>query len=293
MQKTLSILLLLITLFACGHKQTQDGDIPVPEVLMQVGDSVLTRNMVLAQLPAGISAEDSARLFDAIVEEWLERNMLADIASKNIPDMERIDAMVEQYRRQLMTEEYRRLMAEEYKPEVSEDSIRRRYEQHPEAYTLTQPIIKGIYVKLPARAPQLAEVRGWVKKASPEAIDELEKYGLKGAMEYDWFGDQWVAWSEIARRIPYRFDSQEGMAVSGKQFETTVDGSTYLLHITEAMPSGSRMPYDMAKPRIEQELLERHRDEYDRRLLHGIYSRAIDNRRIHVGTYVPLRYRNL
>lgn len=278
---------------SCSKPEADDKNRPHPEVLMQVGDSVLTRSQVVAQLPAGISAIDSVRLFDAIVEEWLERNMLVDIAVKNLPDMDRIDRLVEQYRRQLLADEYRRLMAAEYAGDVSPDSVRAQYNANIDRYVLLSPVIKGIYVKLPSDAPQLPEVRKWMSSATPEAIDQLEAYGLKGAMEYEYFGDEWVAWNELVRRIPYRFTSSETVTVPGKMFETSSDGITYLLHVTDVIPAGERMPYDFAKPIIEQELVETSRDAYDRRLLRDIYARELDSRRIHTGTYVPVRYRDL
>jgi len=287
------LILLPALLLSCRGKEADADAGPAPEVLMQVGDSTLTRAMVTARIPAGISPADSARLFDAIVEEWLERNMLADVAASNIPDIDHIDRMVEQYRRQLLVSEYRRLMAGEYSVKVTEDSVRARYEREPEIYTLTTPIIKGIYVKLPADAPQLAEVRGWVNKATPEAIDELENYGLRGAMEYDYFADQWVAWDEIARRIPARLDSPSAVSSQGRTLEATVDGITYLVHISEAMAAGERMPLDFARPAIEQLIAEQMRESYDHRLLRDIYLQQVDSRRIHPGTYVPLRYRDV
>ncbi len=288
--------LLLLTLSALAlagcrkEPENREDSLPKPEILMQVGDSSLTRADVLAQLPADISAADSARLFDAIVEEWLETGMVVDVAEKNLPDLDRIDRMVEQYRRRLLAEEYRRLMAGEYGAKVSPEAVKKEYEAHPEKYLLTAPVVKGIYVKLPADAPQVGEVRGWVAKATPEAIDELENYGLKGAMEYDYFGDQWVAWDDLTRRIPYRFGGVESLA-DGRLFETTKDGITYMLRILESVPAGEPMPAEFAAVRIEQELQEKQRGDYDRRLLKDIYARELRAGRIRPGTYVPLRYR--
>lgn len=289
------IAVLALVVVSCSKTQEQGREQaePAPEVLIQVGDSVLTRARVLSLLPAGISRQDSLRLFDAIVEEWLERNMLTDVAVKNLPDMEKIDRLVEQYRRRLLAEEYRRLMAEEYSDKVAPQAVKNEYDSHPEKYLLASPVVKGIYVKLPANSPQLSEVRAWVKAATAEAIDELENYGLKGAMEYEYFGDKWIPWEELSSRIPYRFPSPESMAATDKNFETQVDGITYMFHITQALPAGEKMPFDYASPIIEQELIERNREDYDRRLLRDIYAREVDNRRIHQGTYIPLRYRDV
>ena len=288
--------MLAVAAAACSHSadKSETAAAPASEVLIQVGDSALTRADVLAKIPGGISAVDSARLFDAIVEEWLERNMLVAVAEQNLPDLDRIDRLVEQYRRQLLTEEYRRLMVAEHSDKASKQALRGEYEAHPERYILNQPVIKGIYVKMSSTAPQLGEVREWVAKGTPEAIDELESYGLRGAMEYDFFGDQWVAWEEIAKRIPHRFTAPVTPATqSGGNFETEVGGITYLLHVTEATDSGERMPFEFAAPRIEQALMEQQREDYDRRLMRSVYKKEVEAHRVKPGTYIPLRYRDI
>lgn len=290
---------LFLTVLALGSacsrspKSDETNVVNPADILMEVGDSVLTRADVLAHIPAGISPEDSTRLFDAIVEEWLERNMLVAVAEKNLPDPARIDRLVEQYRRQLLTEEYRRLMKTEHADKASQTAIRKEYDSHPERYILEQPLVKGIYVKLSSGAHQLSEVREWVAKATPEAIDELESYGLHGAMEYDYFGDKWVAWEEIAKRIPYRFETAVTSQNGGGRFETEVNGITYLLHVTDAIAPGEKMPFEFASPRIEQELMEQEREAYDRRLLRSIYKNEVRARRVKPGSYTPLRYRDM
>lgn len=285
--------LLLGGLVSCGGKKASETDAkPAPEVIMRVGDSILTRQQVVAMLPAGISAADSGRLFDAIVEEWLERNMVVDIALKTLPDMERIDRMVEQYRRQLLAQEYRRLNVGEVSKGVSEDSLLSRYNSRPEAYTLQQPVVKGIYLKIPTSSPQLAEVKSWVKSASTKDIDQLESYGLKGAMEYDNFTDSWIAWEEILSHVPARIASHTDVPLKGKTIDLDIEGTTYLVHITESLPAGERMPFALARPLILQEITEGAREDFDRKMLRDIYRREIDNRRIRPGTYVPVRYRS-
>lgn len=63
----------------CGCSDASVEKRPAPEILMQVGDSVLTRDMVTTLIPSGLSAADSIRMFDAIVESWVERNMLVNL----------------------------------------------------------------------------------------------------------------------------------------------------------------------------------------------------------------------
>ncbi len=276
---------------ACGRGSDDIRRTSASHELMRVGDSVLTRGDVEVQIPGGLSAEDSARMFDAIAETWLERSMLVDMSGSNIPDLDKIDRMVEQYRLQLLANEYRRAMARDHAKEISQDSIKAYYEAHPEQFMLDEPALKGIYVKVSAQAPQLDRLRKWMKDAHPSDIDALETYGLKGAMEYDYFGDTWVDWHMVADRIPYRFGDAGSFVESHNMFETESDGTVYMLRILDYVPSGQIMPIELAQSEIADRLTESSLQDYDRQLLLGLYARGVRQKRIVPGSYVPVKYR--
>lgn len=229
-------------------------------------------------------------MFDDIVQSWLERNMLVNMAGSNIPDLEKIDRMVQEYRLQLLANEYRRAMVRDHTAGVNPDSVLAYYKAHPADFRLTAPAIKGIYVKVPSRAPQLDKLRAWMRDASSASIDQLESYGLKGAMEYDYFGDTWVAWESLAERIPHRFADPDA-TVSQPLTECEEDGSVYLLRVLDHIPSGQLMPFEFAEAEITNRFMERNREAYDRTLLHSLYDKGQKERTIRPGSYTPLNYR--
>lgn len=262
-----------------------------PETLMQVGDSVLTRDMVTALIPGGLSAADSIRMFDAIAESWLERNMLVKLAGSTLPDIEKIERMVELYREQLLANEYRRVMAADNVHGVSARSIEEHYDSHPDLYLLERPLVKGIYLKVQADSPHIDELRGWLRGATDDDIDNLESYGLRGAMEYDYFGDTWVDWQTVSDHIPYRFEDPDTFVAGNTYFECEGNGSLYMLRILGFMESGRRMPLSFAEAEIRERLLEERRGDYDRELLQSLYMQGVGSKTIKPGAYVPLKYR--
>lgn len=284
----------LSILVACGSGSSQDNaKSPTnADILMQIGDSMLTRGMVTAQIPPGLNASDSLRMFDAIAEAWVERNMLVNIAGSQIPDLEKIDRMVEQYRAQLLANEYRRVMANDKAGQIHPDSVKAFYKAHPDMFILSSPAIKGIYVKVATDAPQIESMRQWMSRASSDDIDELERYGLKGAMEYDYFGDTWVSWDALAERIPYRFSDPDQFIKSTRIFEWEDNGTTYLLRILESIPSGEKMPFSFAEAEIQEQLMELNRENFDRNLLLNLFSNGINENSIKVGAYTPIKYRS-
>lgn len=286
----ISLVLSACSLVSCAGNTEQAK--PAADVLMQVGDSVLTRDMVTALIPSGLSPADSIRMFDAIVESWVERNMLVNLAGSQLPDIEKIENMVQRYREQLLANEYRRVMATDKVHGVSYESVQDYYNSHPDMYKLSRPLLKGIYLKVQADSPHIDELRGWLTEASDDDIDNLENYGLRGAMEYDYFGDTWVDWQTIEDHIPYRFDNPDSFVAENKYFECEENGSLYMLRILDFLSSGQKMPLSFAEPEIKEQLLEQKRNDYDRSLLRSLYSSGIKSNSIKTGAYIPLKYRN-
>lgn len=258
---------------AC-RKQTPVQEIPADDVVVALGDSMLTRTEVLCRIPSGMAPADSAELFNSIVDGWVERHLLADIVRDDPDEMARIDRMAEQYRRRLMVASYRRSLRASHRWSVPNDSIRAYFRDNSASLILERPVLKGLYVKVPSDAARLADIRRWMMTATPDAIDNLERYGLADAIEYSFFEDKWTDWNLIARQIPYRFDNPDSFVATRQNFETAYGGMTYLLHISSFLPSGEVMPYEVAAPIIAGRLELESGQSYERQLIAGLYAKA-------------------
>lgn len=294
-QLSLSIVLLLlfaglITSFGCSSTDKQEK-IEKENIVVQIGDSVLTEHDVKSRIPAGITSEDSVMLYDAIVQSWIEKRLLVDVAEVNMPTIKRIDRMVEDYRLQLLTNEYRRVMAEQNAGKVSEGSVLAYYNKHREELRLQQPLVKGVYIKATSRSTHLGDIRKWIASDNPDDIAALERYGLQGAMQYDDFRNTWVSWQSLSELIPYQFGNTAGFLHKGYLFNEEIEGSVYMLHLTDIMPAGEIMPYEFARDEVSRILADRLRAGYDADLLRTLYDRAIKNKTIKPGGYVPAKFR--
>ncbi len=276
-----------IGLTGCDGKE---GQTPAREnILVEAGDSALSVDDVLLHIPSGLAEEDSIEMFKTIVDRWVRNMMLGAIAAENVPDMERIDRLVEDYRNNLIIERYMRTKEEEA-PAVSDADIMRYYEVNGDEMLLDQPLVKGIYLKIGEKEERLAEIRKWMKTATEASVDNIEKYGLRQASQYEYFGQRWLEWSVIAEQIPYRFFDADAFLSSTRDFETTYGGSVYLLHISEYLPTGSKMPFEYASVKIAGILANENRDRYRTALMNSIYTRAIREGRLKPGLYNPVSH---
>ena len=268
------LILTTLSLFAsCGNDERVSDE----DILVKVGKEYLTKNELSQNMPYGLSESDSTKFARAYIRSWIDSKTLGEIAAKNINDLSRINRMVDEYRNQLIMWEYRQQMYEtRADKELSADSIAAYYEAHKSEFTTAGPYIKGIYIKVADHAANLDKLKKWYRSEKAEDIDNIEKFGLSEAIHYDYFRDRWVDWEQIESKIPYDFGrNHDSFLKTNKNFETSIGGFTYLLNITDYLPTGSVMPLEIASQHIRETIINRRRLEYDRMLRQDLYEKGI------------------
>ncbi|MEG0011533.1 MAG: peptidyl-prolyl cis-trans isomerase, partial [Muribaculaceae bacterium] len=144
-------------------------------------------------------------------------------------------------------------------------------------FRLSAPILKGIYIKVAIDAPKVNDVKKWIKSAKREDIDKIEKYGLNGAIHYDYFRDRWVSWSDVEKNIPYNFADVNRFVKETKNFEVEEKGFIYLLNITDYKEKGDIMPFDFARQQIKEIFVNSNQRKFDAQLQKVLYDEAIND----------------
>lgn len=261
-----------------------------PDAIAMAGNRVLTRTEVVSNIPAGLPEADSTLLAKAYIRNWIETELIDRIASEEV-DIDEINRLTAQYRRELIMAQYRRAMAAKAGNGVfPADSLKAFYEAHKSDFMLDRPLVKGIYIKVPADAKNLRLLRRLFNSAKPDDIDRLEKEASKAAIHYDYFRDRWIDWEQIETRIPLKFTGKELAAcAAGKPVDVEVDGFVYLLSVADYLPAGSPMPFEAAEPLISERMLNIARLDYDRKLRNDLINNAISDGTLQFNGQNPLK----
>lgn len=91
-----------LLLAGCTASYDHKGKTPV----VQVGKDFLYREDLEAVMPVNLGKEDSARFAEEYIKNWLEDALLYDKAEGNISDNDRINKLIESYRRALIVHAY-------------------------------------------------------------------------------------------------------------------------------------------------------------------------------------------
>ena len=269
------ILILLATVIvSCNNGEPTDEDI-----LVQVGNSYLTKKELIKEIPFGLSKNDSIKFTRAYIRSWIDSKVIGEIAARNIGNNNRINQLVEKYRNELIMWEYRQQMYQSHADnDLSPDTIAAYYESHKSQFKTSSPYIKGIYIKVDDNATHLEQLKTWYRSKKDTDIEQLEKYGLSQAIHYDYFRDKWIEWEQIESKIPYDFGTNADKFIkTHSNQEISIGGFTYLLDITDYLPSNSDMPIDIAYPLIKETLINQRRLQYDRQLRQDLYNKGVED----------------
>lgn len=264
--------LIAVALLLTGCSANGDDTLPA-DALATFGSNTLTRRQLNRDMPSGLTPDDSIAFARAYIRHWAETMIIDNIAAAEV-NIAEIDRLTEEYRRELIMNQYRRAMAGQINGHFAEDSLKAYYDTHLSTFELERPLIKGIYLKVPSDARQLWQVRQLYRSDQPGDIDRLEKVANTAAVHYDYFRDRWVDWEQIENRVPMSTENVRTLEIN-KYLEFESQGFIYFLVISDYVPAGQTMPYEAARELIRERLLAQCRNAYDAELRASMLSDAV------------------
>ena len=263
---------------ACTQEHDHKGKTP----LVEVANKFLYEEDLRLAMPLNLSKEDSVLFAEQYIKTWVEDVLLFDKAEGNIPDNDKIKALVENYRKALIMHVYQEeLVNQRLAGEISDEEIADYYEKNKTLFVLEEPVIKGLFIKVPLQSQGLADVRRWYKRNSQDAIEKLEKYSLKHAVTYEYFNDQWKMVKDMASVIPSKdLKSDAGYLDKNRNVELKDTAYHYFLHVEDYLGEGKVKPLDFAKEEIKEILINLKRVNFIERVKDDLYQDASEENRI-------------
>ena len=272
------ILVIAAAMTGCGQEHNHKGKTP----LVEVSGEFLYKEDLQAALPLNISKDDSVLFAEHYIRNWIEDALLFDKAEGNIPDNDKISKLVENYRRALIMHTYQEeLVNQKLANDISEEEINAYYEKNKELFRLDNPLVKGLFIKVPLSSPDLGNVRVWYRKNNQDVIEKLEKYSLRNAVSYDYFYDRWISVPDVSAKIPLKvLDTDANYLDKNRNVEVKDTAFCYFLHIEDFLGKDKQKPLDFARDEIKEILINLKRVEFINKVKEDLYQRASDRNKI-------------
>ena len=267
-----------MALLSCTKEVNHHGKTP----LAQVDGAFLYMEDVQQALPMLINKEDSVEFVSKYIQNWAEDVLLFHKAEGNIPDNDKIEKLVASYRETLIMHTFQEeLVNQEIGEHIQNEEIEKYYLANANMFLAEQPYIKGLFIKVPLDAPHLNNVKVWYRSNSQTSIDNLEKYTISNAVDYQYFYDDWLPLTDLSQKIPLKtlgmdFDYLQ----KTKNVEVSDTAFHYFLHVENFLPKGDVLPIEYAKDEIKDILVNLKRVDYINKMKQDLYREANDNKKI-------------
>lgn len=270
-----NILVAVLLLAGCTPSVDHKGKTP----LVEVAGNFLYKEDLQAIMPIGLSQKDSTAFADEYIRNWAEDELLYQKAEGNIPDNVKIDERVAAFRKALVMHMYEEeLVNQELGNTVSDEEVEAYYRQNSGMFRAGQPYIQGLFMKVPLTASQLSKVRGWYKRNTQDAIDNLSKYGIGNAVSYEYFYDRWIPLSDIAVKLPLKaLDTDRDYLNRNRNVEVRDTAFCYFLHVENFLPEGEQLPLEYARSEIKEILINLKRVDFINRMKQDLYKEASED----------------
>lgn len=229
------------------------------EVVAVLGEHQLLRSE-LDDVTRGLTGDDSASVADQYIHQWAGDILIYEHARDKAD--ERLEALVENYRRSLYVHRYQqRYIAQRMPTLVADTLIQRFYAEHCDELVLDQTILQGLIIVVPNASPNLSSLRSWVKEPDTH-LEQIEKYAYGNASSYELFLDRWMTIDQVLLRFPFSENNLRQQLRQQRHIELQDSVSTYMLQVTDRYFSGEAMPEDYARTEIEKMILSQRQVDY-------------------------------
>jgi hypothetical protein len=238
---------------------------------------VLYEEELVNALPPGYSGQDSIDFAEKYIRNWVEDVMFYHNAIRNIPDTKDIDRLVENYRRSLIEHEYqRRLLDQKFSTQITDEEIEQFYNENSRLFEQNESLVKGLFLKIPAKAPELAKIRRLYVQTDDASFEEIEKYSIRNSARCEFFYENWRPLAEIEMLLPQSDIPLESMLEEKRSLEFKDEENIYLLNISELISKGGIEPLEYAHGKVRVLLTNNNEVEYMKKVREELYQSALE-----------------
>ena len=280
--KYMCLLALPALLYACREEVSYvDRAAVTRDALATIGDTHLYKDevdIVYAQQGRGI---DSASFVQDYVQRWAVDVLFHEKAKENVASTAEIDRMVEKYRESLIQNLYQdRLITQQLVPTITAEEVREFYEKEQSLFELTEPYVKGFYVKLPYKNSKIRDVRNRCLRRGQDDLEELERLCSENGYEYQFFMEEWLPFVDLAHRTPLTEQQLMDRLLRKEIIEFTEGKFTYFVCADSILKRNDIKPFEMVSDEIKELLINSKKARFIKQMKRSLYEEALKSGRV-------------
>jgi hypothetical protein len=275
------LIILIATITSCDLVKVKDEITTAqnkPQPLARVNNNYLYASEIEGIVSTDASAADSVNLMNAYVNNWIRKQLLIDEATARIDfDEAEIQRKILDYRYSLIAYEYKSYYINQHlNKEVTEEEIRKYYEENQDNFPLKQNIIRGKFIRVPKDAPNSSKIRTLIYSTRENKMEELRTYCFSYALMYSLEDSVWINFDDIIKNTPLaEIPNKVDFLRRTKYTESSDETSKYYLLIKEYKKTDDIAPLAVVKDQVIDIIINKRKVELARNLEKEVYDKAV------------------
>jgi hypothetical protein len=229
-------------------------------------------------IPKEFSVQDSQAVTKDHVDKWIKNQLLLFQAEQQLsPEEKNVEQQIEDYRSALLIYKYQQnYLSQKLDTNVLPNEIEKYYNEYSSNFILNYNLIKGIFIQVPRKSPELYKVRNLYTSNQPESIKDLERYCFNYATKYDYFEEKWEYFSKVLADLPEIYSNPDNILKYRKNYETKDSSYYYFLKISDYRLEGTIAPIEFIRKDIKNILINKRKMQLIQELESEIYNDALN-----------------
>ena len=259
----------------CGSEETYVG-----EPVARVGDNVLYSQLVEKVIPREASTEDSLKIAENFIKNWMREQVVIEQAKFNLPEAELdFEVQLDNYRNSLLIYKYEsRLIQQKLDTFITAIDIEDYYKTNADNFILNEPAVRLFYMRLDSASHDQTKVLKQLTSGSPEGLEELKVYCQNYALEYFLDDTEWIKYNTLYQKLPGGSINEEMLSRINRPIVLNDKGISYYLLISDYTAAGQVAPLNLVSEEIRVRLLNQRKLELINKMRNDLFNEALNNK---------------
>lgn len=254
------------------------------KIIVQYKEHFLTDKDINLILPQDVSEEDSLKLVQSYIEEWVKQKAIVDKAEENIDELilKEIDNKMVEYRQDLLVNAYNNYLIEKnIKDSVTDEEIQAYFDENKESFPLSKSIVR--FRAITVDKEDAAKAESLFNSGKDDDFDELMKLVLTSGLPYHDKDSVWYSVDVLSAQFPkLGEDNNLNQLLNRRRIKLNDESLVTMIRVLNLKPKGSEAPYDFVKPTIKNLLLNKRKLNLLGDLQKELYKEAINKNQIKI-----------
>lgn len=285
--KTGILVLFALLILSCKTNPIQSKK-KTDNAIARVGNDYLYKDQLMGLGLEDMTVEDSAKVAQTFVNNWIKKRALVNNASKQISSEEllEVNEKVLDYRESLLSFLYESsVVSKKLDTTVTTETIQEYYNTHKKEFLVKKPIVKFLAVKGDHQFKNIDEISDWIEDFKEDGNDEeILEFCSYQTLSCQFNINNWVYLSDFYSIFGLDENNNKSKIklTKNRLKKYKDDKYNYLYEIFDYRGKHQYYPIDFVETQIKSKILRKREQLFLDNLRESIYKTALDNNEIEI-----------